>query len=93
MKFALPTPNFTLLPGESLHPALKPEFTVTAETLRRLVAEFPDCKVIMLTSSRAPQDAALAFAAGKLTRAGAHLPGRRQVEAIAETIEVRALPA
>jgi 1-phosphofructokinase len=36
---------------------------------------------------------ALAFAAGKLTRAGAHLPGRRQVEAIAETIEVRALPA
>ena len=34
------------------------------ETLRRLVAEFPDCKVIMLTSSRAPQDATLAFAAG-----------------------------
>ena len=29
MKFALPTPNFTLLPGESVHPALKPEFTVT----------------------------------------------------------------
>lgn len=27
-KFALPTPNFTLLPGESLHPALKPEFKV-----------------------------------------------------------------
>lgn len=28
MKFALPTPNFTLLPGESVHPALKPEFKV-----------------------------------------------------------------
>lgn len=28
VKFALPTPNFTLLPGESIHPALKPEFTV-----------------------------------------------------------------
>ena len=28
VKFALPTPNFTLLPGESIHPALKPEFKV-----------------------------------------------------------------
>lgn len=28
LKFALPTPNFTLLPGESVHPALKPEFKV-----------------------------------------------------------------
>lgn len=28
VKFALPTPNFTLLPGESVHPALKPEFKV-----------------------------------------------------------------
>ena len=27
-KFALPTPNFTLLPGESIHPTLKPEFRV-----------------------------------------------------------------
>ncbi|AWN49669.1 1-phosphofructokinase [Methylobacterium terrae] len=36
---------------------------------------------------------ALAFAAGKLTRAGAHLPGRGAVEAIAEGIEVRVLPA
>ncbi|MGX7708222.1 1-phosphofructokinase [Methylobacterium sp. Gmos1] len=35
---------------------------------------------------------ALAFAAGKLTRAGANLPGREPVEAIARTIEVRALP-
>ncbi|MFM8471613.1 MAG: hypothetical protein ACKODH_16885 [Limisphaerales bacterium] len=28
IKFALPTPNFTLLPGESVHPVLKPDFTV-----------------------------------------------------------------
>ncbi|TGD98616.1 1-phosphofructokinase [Methylobacterium nonmethylotrophicum] len=35
---------------------------------------------------------ALAFAAGKLTRSGAHLPGRGQVEAIAAGIEVCALP-
>ncbi len=27
-EFALPTPNFTLLPGESIHPTLKPAFTV-----------------------------------------------------------------
>ena len=27
-KFALPTPNFTLLPNESIHPTLKPEFKV-----------------------------------------------------------------
>ncbi len=36
---------------------------------------------------------ALAFAAGKLTRAGANLPGREAVEAIARDIEVRALEA
>ncbi|WP_156311797.1 1-phosphofructokinase [Methylobacterium platani] len=36
---------------------------------------------------------ALAFAAGKLTRPGANLPGREQVEAIARGIEVRALTA
>jgi 1-phosphofructokinase len=36
---------------------------------------------------------ALAFAAGKLTRAGANLPGREAVEAIAGTVEVRALPS
>ncbi|MCF4128995.1 1-phosphofructokinase [Methylobacterium sp. SyP6R] len=36
---------------------------------------------------------ALAFAAGKLTRAGAHLPGREAVEAIARAIEVRVLTA
>ncbi|MGE7418115.1 1-phosphofructokinase [Methylobacterium tarhaniae] len=35
---------------------------------------------------------ALAFAAGKLTRAGANLPGRGEVEAVATTIEVRVLP-
>jgi 1-phosphofructokinase len=35
---------------------------------------------------------ALAFAAGKLTRAGANLPAREQVEAIARGIEVRGLP-
>ena len=28
VKFALPTPNFTLLPNESLHPTLKPNFKV-----------------------------------------------------------------
>lgn len=27
-KFALPTPNFTLLPGESIHPTLQPAFRV-----------------------------------------------------------------
>ncbi len=36
---------------------------------------------------------ALAFAAGKLTRAGANLPGRAPVEAIARTIDVQALTA
>ncbi|QRE77406.1 1-phosphofructokinase [Methylobacterium aquaticum] len=36
---------------------------------------------------------ALAFAAGKLTRAGANLPGREEVEAIAGAIEVRTLTA
>lgn len=36
---------------------------------------------------------ALAFAAGKLTRSGAHLPGRERVETIAKTIEIRALTA
>lgn len=36
---------------------------------------------------------ALAFAAGKLTRAGANLPGREAVAAIATGIEVRTLPA
>ncbi|TNC15014.1 1-phosphofructokinase [Methylobacterium terricola] len=36
---------------------------------------------------------ALAFAAGKLARAGANLPERQAVEAIARGIEVRALPA
>ena len=28
VKFALPTPNFTLLPNESIHPTLKPNFKV-----------------------------------------------------------------
>ncbi|SFU91212.1 fructose-1-phosphate kinase [Methylobacterium sp. 174MFSha1.1] len=36
---------------------------------------------------------ALAFAAGKLTRAGANLPGREAVAAIAKDIEIRQLPA
>ncbi|AWN51384.1 1-phosphofructokinase [Methylobacterium sp. 17Sr1-1] len=36
---------------------------------------------------------ALAFAAGKLTRAGANLPGREAVEVIAKDIAVRALEA
>ena len=36
------------------------------ETLRRLLAEFPAARVIMLTSSKAPEDAALALAAGAL---------------------------
>ncbi|MEE8627925.1 MULTISPECIES: 1-phosphofructokinase [Methylobacterium] len=35
---------------------------------------------------------ALAFAAGKLTRAGANLPARAEVEAIAKAIEIRPLP-
>jgi len=34
------------------------------ETLRRLLAEFPAARVIMLTSSKAPEDAALALAGG-----------------------------
>lgn len=36
------------------------------ETLRRLLAEFPDARVVMLTSSKAPEDAALALSAGAL---------------------------
>ena len=36
------------------------------ETLRRLMAEFPAARVIMLTSSRAPEDAALSLSAGAL---------------------------
>lgn len=35
-KFALPTPNFTLLPGESIHPALKPEFKVEWQGVLKL---------------------------------------------------------
>lgn len=34
------------------------------ETLRRLLGEFPAARVIMLTSSKAPEDEALALAAG-----------------------------
>lgn len=34
------------------------------DTLRRLLGEFPAARVIMLTSSKAPQDEALALAAG-----------------------------
>ncbi|KMO23895.1 1-phosphofructokinase [Methylobacterium indicum] len=36
---------------------------------------------------------ALAFAAGKLTRAGANLPDRAEIKGIARAIEVRVLPA
>ena len=36
------------------------------ETLRRLLAEFPDARVVMLTSSKAPEDAALSLSAGAL---------------------------
>lgn len=36
------------------------------ETLRRLRAEFPGARVIMLTSSKAPEDAALSLSAGAL---------------------------
>ena len=36
------------------------------ETLRRLLAEFPEARVIMLTSSKAAEDAALALEAGAL---------------------------
>lgn len=36
------------------------------ETLRRLLAESPEARVIMLTSSKVPEDAALALSAGAL---------------------------
>ncbi|MFM7076380.1 MAG: response regulator transcription factor [Planctomycetaceae bacterium] len=36
------------------------------DTLRRLLGEFPAARVIMLTSSKAPQDEALALAAGAM---------------------------
>lgn len=36
------------------------------ETLRRLLAEFPAARVIMLTSSKAPEDAVLALAVGAM---------------------------
>lgn len=36
------------------------------ETLRRLMAEFPAARVIMLTSSRAPEDEALSLVAGAM---------------------------
>jgi len=51
-KLALPTPNFTLLPGESLHPALKPEFKVEWNGVLKLARGgrhtlFADAKVFL----------------------------------------------
>ena len=51
-KFALPTPNFTLLAGESVHPTLKPEFKVEWDGVLKLARSgrytlFADAKVFV----------------------------------------------
>lgn len=52
VKFALPTPNFTLLAEESIHPALKPEFKVEWNGILKLARSgrytlFADAKVFV----------------------------------------------
>lgn len=52
VKFALPTPNFTLLPGESVHPTLQPQFSVTWTGVLKLARGgrytlFADAKVFL----------------------------------------------
>ncbi len=52
VKFALPTPNFTLLAEESVHPALKPEFKVEWNGVLKLARSgrytlFADAKVFV----------------------------------------------
>lgn len=52
VKFALPTPNFTLLAGDSIHPALKPNFKVEWNGVLKLARSgrhtlFADAKVFV----------------------------------------------